>query len=81
MTLSFRLLGTPSIESDGVPAYRFRSRKSWALLAFLHLSDQPPSRVRLADLLFATTQDPLGALRWNLARTAQRTGRRVLDRG
>jgi DNA-binding SARP family transcriptional activator len=47
--------------------YRFRSRKSWAVLAYLLLAERPPSRARLADLLFAEADDPLRALRWSLA--------------
>lgn len=67
MRLTVRLLGTPSIEVDGVPARRPRGRKSWGLLAYLLLTDSPPSRQRLAALLFADADDPLGALRWSLA--------------
>lgn len=47
--------------------YRFRSRKSWALLAYLVLSEHPPTRSRLASLLFSGADDPLRALRWALA--------------
>jgi DNA-binding SARP family transcriptional activator len=66
MSLVIRLLGTPSIEVDGVPARPPRGRKSWALLAYLLLAERPPSRQRLASLLFAEADDPLGALRWSL---------------
>jgi DNA-binding SARP family transcriptional activator len=51
-----------------------RGRKAWALLAYLLLCEGPPSRRRLAELLFADADDPLGALRWNLAQL-----RRALD--
>ena len=47
--------------------YRFRSRKSWALLAYLVLSERPPTRGQLASLLFAEADDPIRALRWSLA--------------
>ena len=67
MTLSIHLLGQPTIAGGLEPAYRFRSRKSWALLAYLLLADRPPTRSRLAALLFDSTDDPLRALRWNLA--------------
>ena len=47
MALTVRLLGSPSVErSDGV-TYQVRSRKSWALLACLILSERPPPRERL----------------------------------
>jgi DNA-binding SARP family transcriptional activator len=61
------LLGRPRLEVDGDAGYRFRSRKSWALLAFLLLTERPPTRSRLAALLFAEADDPLRALRWSLA--------------
>ena len=44
-----------------------KGRKAWALLAYLVCSEVPPSRERLATLLFSDADDPLGALRWNLA--------------
>lgn len=65
--LAVRLLGRPSIERPGTETYRFRSRKSWALLAYLVLSEHPPARSRLASLLFSEADDPLRALRWALA--------------
>src|SRR4051812_3002984 len=66
MSTTIHLLGRPHI--DGVRGgYRMRSRKSWALLAYLLLSDRPPSRSALADLLFGEADDPLATLRWGLA--------------
>lgn len=65
--LAVRLLGRPSIDRPGTDMYRFRSRKSWALLAYLVLSEHPPTRSRLASLLFSEADDPLRALRWALA--------------
>ncbi len=65
--VAIQLLGRPRIDVHGASGYRFRSRKSWALLAFLLLAERPPSRSRLASLLFAEAEDPLGALRWCLA--------------
>jgi len=62
-----RLLGTPSVEVDGTPVPGPRGRKTWALLACLLLAERPPSRRRLAALLFPEAEDPLGALRWRLA--------------
>lgn len=65
--LNIRLLGRPSIERPGGSPYRLRSRKSWALLAYLLLCEGTPTRSRLAGLLFAEADDPLRALRWSLA--------------
>ena len=74
MALAIHLLGTPSVEHDGHVAPRPRGRKLWALLAYLVLADHPPSRRRLAELLFADADDPLGALRWNLAQLRRMLG-------
>src|SRR3954452_7703025 len=65
--LSIQLLGRPGLEIDGASGYRFRSRKSWAVLAFLLLSERPPTRTQLASLLFTEADDPMRALRWCLA--------------
>lgn len=65
--LVIHLLGRPGLELDGAAGYRFRSRKSWAVLAFLLLGERPPTRSQLAGLLFADADDPLRALRWSLA--------------
>jgi DNA-binding SARP family transcriptional activator len=71
---SVRLLGSPAILRNGQPAPAPKGRKTWALLAYLLLSDGPASRRHLAELLFADADDPLGTLRWNLAQL-----RRALD--
>jgi DNA-binding SARP family transcriptional activator/Tfp pilus assembly protein PilF len=65
--LAIDLLGTPSVWRDGVPASPPRGKKAWGLLAYLLLADRRPRREELAGLLFAEADDPLGALRWNLA--------------
>jgi DNA-binding SARP family transcriptional activator len=65
--LFIQLLGRPRLEIDGADGYRYRSRKSWAVLAFLLLGERPPTRSQLAALLFAEADDPLRALRWCLA--------------
>jgi len=67
MGLAIHLLGTPAIELDGVQRSPPRGHKPWALLALMLLSNAPLSRERLAGLLFADADDPLGSLRWNLA--------------
>jgi DNA-binding SARP family transcriptional activator len=66
MALSIQLLGAPQVESEGLTLVP-RGRKTWALLAYLVLADSPPSRQRVAELLFPEADDPLGALRWTLS--------------
>jgi DNA-binding SARP family transcriptional activator len=66
VSLAVRLVGKPAIERDGVPVRAPRGRKAWGLLLYLVLSERPPPRARLASLLFAEADDPLGALRWSL---------------
>ncbi|MBA2952483.1 SARP family transcriptional regulator [Nocardioides sp. MAH-18] len=65
--LTIRLLGRPAIERPGQTADRLRSRKSWALLAYLLLCEARPTRSQLAGMLFSEADDPLRALRWSLA--------------
>ena len=67
MRLDVHLLGCPRVEQPSGDGYRFRSRKSWALLAYLILSERPPTRSQLASLLFAEADDPLRTLRWSLS--------------
>jgi DNA-binding SARP family transcriptional activator len=74
MRLAIHLLGSPRIERSSGEAYRVRSRKSWSLLAYLLLSDRPPTRSELASLLYSETDDPLRALRWNLSEIRRALG-------
>ncbi len=74
MSLTIHLLGRPRIEAPSGDVYQFRSRKSWALLAFLILNERPPSRRQLASLLFSEADDPLRALRWNLSEIRRSLG-------
>ena len=74
MTLRIRLLGRPGIERPNGETYRLRSRKSWALLAYLLLSETAPTRSQLAGLLFSEADDPLRALRWSLAEIRRSLG-------
>jgi DNA-binding SARP family transcriptional activator len=67
MTTAVHLLGRPRIERSSGAGYTFRSRKSWALLAYLLLADHPMPRSQLAALLFGEADDPGRALRWALA--------------
>jgi DNA-binding SARP family transcriptional activator len=79
--LAINLIGPPSVHQDGVERAAPRGHKSWAILALLLLSAQSPSRQLLASLLFAEADDPLGALRWNLARLRALLGPRVTLHG
>ncbi|MCU1676942.1 MAG: hypothetical protein JWM93_1700 [Frankiales bacterium] len=81
MSLTIRLLGSPEIERDDVAAAPPRGRKAWGLLAYLVLSDRPPTRSRIATLLFGEADDPLGALRWSLAELRRALGEQVLLEG
>jgi DNA-binding SARP family transcriptional activator len=72
--LELRLLGSPEILRDGVPAPAPRGRKAWAVLAYLALADRPVPRARLAELAFGGAADPLGALRWTLAQLRRALG-------
>lgn len=62
-----RLLGHPEVEVDGTVVAPPRGAKAWGLLAYLAASEVSRSRSELAELLFGTAEDPLGALRWNLS--------------
>jgi DNA-binding SARP family transcriptional activator len=79
--LTIRLLGHPSLERDGAPAPPPRGKKVWALLAYLNRAEAPVSRERLASLLFADADDPLGTLRWNLAELRRMLGIKDILRG
>ena len=74
MIITIQLLGRPRITWGSAAGYKFRSRKSWGLLAYLILSDRPRTRSQLASLLFAEADDPLRALRWSLAEIRRALG-------
>ncbi len=61
------LLGPPSVIGQQGEKINVRGKKTWGLIARVLLSDAPVSRRRLAEELFATADDPMGALRWALA--------------
>lgn len=65
--LAVALLGTPRIEHGSVESSPPKGKKAWGLLAYLLLSPGPHTRAHVSGLLFANADDPLGALRWNLA--------------
>jgi DNA-binding SARP family transcriptional activator len=81
MGIAIRLIGRPRIDIDGAQARSPRGRKAWGLLAYLLLSHTPPTRHHLADLLFADADDPLAALRWNLAELRRALLQRQAFRG
>lgn len=81
MRLAIHLLGSPSVEHDGEAAPAPRGKKAWAVLAYLLRAEAPVSRERLASLLFGDADDPLGALRWNLAQVRRVLGDSTLLRG
>jgi DNA-binding SARP family transcriptional activator len=72
--LRIHLLGQPRMELAGVPMADPRGHKSWGLLAYLLRSRVPPSRERVAGLLFPEADDPFGALRWTLSALRGRMG-------
>ena len=67
MSLAIHLLGLPHIDRTDGDTCNFRSRKSWAVLAYLILSERLPTRSQLASLLFTRAGDPLRAPRWGLS--------------
>lgn len=80
MSLEVRLLGIPVIAADG--GFRaVRGQKTWAVLAYLLLTERPPTRRRLASLLFAEASDPLAALRWSLSELRRALGGDVVLSG
>jgi DNA-binding SARP family transcriptional activator len=72
--IAIHLLGRPTVDLDGAAAPGPRGWKAWALLAYLVEAAGPVPRERLANLLFADADDPLGALRWNLAELRRALG-------
>jgi DNA-binding SARP family transcriptional activator len=64
--VEINLIGQPTVETPDAQPYRPRSRKTWAALGYLVLTERPPSRGRLSSLLFGEADDPLRALRWSL---------------
>lgn len=77
MGLSIHLLGPTRIERGGGVVDAPRGHKPWGLLAYLLRTRVPPSRERLAELLFPEADDPLGALRWTLSILRRQLGEQV----
>jgi DNA-binding SARP family transcriptional activator len=72
--MAIHLLGRPRIVPAAGEGYQFRSRKSWAILAYLILASRAPTRAELASLLFGEADDPGRALRWSLAEIRRALG-------
>jgi DNA-binding SARP family transcriptional activator len=68
------------VTRDEQPLPQPRGQKSWAVLARVALADHAVWRSELAEELFATADDPLGALRWSLADIRRSLGRSRLLR-
>src|SRR5262245_6943165 len=81
VTTWIHLLGAPRIEVDREQVSGPRGSKAWALLAYLLLGSSPVPRERLAALLFGDADDPLGALRWNLAELRRALGPSLVIEG
>lgn len=71
---SIHLLGRPWLGPVADVPHQPRGRKAWGLLTYLLLAERPHPREHLASLLFAEAEDPLGALRWNLAELRRTLG-------
>ena len=52
MAVVAQLLGPPLVTREGVVYAPPRGKKVWAVLAYLALAEQPPTRQVLASLLF-----------------------------
>ena len=74
MSLGIQLLGQPTVTRDGGTGYQPRSRKTWCALAYLLLSQRPPTRSQLCSLLFDGADDPARALRWCLTEIRRALG-------
>jgi DNA-binding SARP family transcriptional activator len=55
------------MERGGTAVDAPRGHKAWGLLVYVVCARVPPSRERLAALLFPEADDPLGTLRWTLS--------------
>jgi DNA-binding SARP family transcriptional activator len=60
------LLGAPEVRVGEHVRPAPAGRKTWAVLTYLLLVNEPPTRTRLANLCFANAEDPRAALRWTL---------------
>src|SRR5918995_5157369 len=74
VSIRIHLMGRPVIIDPEGAASPLLSRKSWAVLALLLLSERPPSRSQLAEWLFSEADDPGRALRWCLTQVRSALG-------
>ena len=82
MSLSVHLLAKPWLERDGERRRRHAAGRRGGFSPTSTLSRvREPSREHLAELLFAEADDPLGAVRWNLAELRRRLGGETLAQG
>jgi len=81
LPVSVQLLGPPAVRLGETEAQPPRDRKTWGALAYLLLVERPPSRHRLAELLFPDVDDPLGSVRWVLAGVRRLLGGDVVVEG
>jgi DNA-binding SARP family transcriptional activator len=79
--LSVQLLGPPGVRVGDADTPPPPDRKTWGVLAYLLLSERPPSRQRLAELLFPEVGDPLAAVRWALMSVRRLLGAQVAVAG
>jgi len=66
--LALRFLGPLSVTRDGRAVALPKSQKTYALLAYLAVTQRPHPRERLCRLLWDRTDDPRSALRWSLSK-------------
>ena len=72
--LHLRIIGKPRIEDSAGRLRKLSGQKPWAVLARVLLSDGPITRRGLSAELFPDAADPMGALRWCLARIRRAIG-------
>ncbi|MBV7333334.1 tetratricopeptide repeat protein [Chloroflexi bacterium TSY] len=76
---TLRLLGSFELRVNG-EMISLR-RKTRGLLAYLAVTETPPNRSILCDFLFAESNNPLGALRWQLSQIRSNLGTDALAQG
>lgn len=76
MSLAIHLLGRPHIDAADGNTCNFRSRKSWAVLAYLILSERLSARSQLASLLVTEAGDPAASASLESLRDPPLYGRR-----
>lgn len=72
--LHVKLIGTPRIEDSASDVGEVRGQKPWAVLAWVLLTDRALNRRELSAELFPDADDPLGSLRWCLAKLPRAFG-------